>query len=54
MNAGMLERIRKALRACSTLCAAILIDADAKPELRKEAAEVMRKLEALLFTTEEE
>jgi hypothetical protein len=31
------------------LCGRILIDADAKPELRQEAAEVLRKVEAVLL-----
>jgi hypothetical protein len=31
------------------MCGRILIDADAKPELRKEAAECLRKIEAVLL-----
>jgi hypothetical protein len=38
-----------ALRASSTLCGHIIIDADAKPELRKEAADVLLKVEAVLL-----
>jgi hypothetical protein len=45
-------KVLNALRACSLLCGRILMDADMKPELRKEAAEVMRKLEALLLSEE--
>jgi hypothetical protein len=43
------RNVLTALRACSEMCGRILIDADAKPELRKEAAEVLLKVEAVLL-----
>jgi hypothetical protein len=43
------RNVLTALRACSMLCGRIIIDADAKPELRKEAALVLRKIEAVLL-----
>jgi hypothetical protein len=43
------RNVLTALRACSMLCGRIIIDADAKPELRKEAADVLRRIEAVLL-----
>jgi hypothetical protein len=49
MTDAYTRNVLDALRACSMLCGRILIDADAKPELRKEAAEVLLKVEAVLL-----
>jgi hypothetical protein len=49
MDPEYYRTVLDALRACSKLCGRILIDADAKPELRQEAQEVLLKVEAVLL-----